>query len=238
MPKTLFVVSTPIGNLEDMTYRAVRVLGSVDLIAAEDTRKTKILLDRYNIQTPLSSYHKFNIKGKTSYFINELLSGKDIAIVTDAGVPCISDPGSELVLDAAKHGITIVPIPGPSSVTAALSASGFLSREFIFLGFLQKKQGKQKKALKNLIDFEGTIIIFESPFRIKKTLGVILEVFGNREVVVAREITKKFEEFLRGPASDVLNKISEGTVKGEITLLVEGNKSVKKSKKEAQSGEI
>lgn len=229
----LYVVATPIGNLEDITYRAVRILSEVDLIAAEDTRKSKILLDRYNIQKPLSSYHKFNIRTKTNYFIDQVKNGRNVALITDAGMPGISDPGYELVRDALEEGIEVVPIPGPSALTTALSVSGLNTDKFIFLGFLPRKPGKQRKIFKSLTDFEGTIIIYESPFRILKTLKEVFGILGDRKVVVARELTKKFEEISRGSATDVIEKLSSKTIKGEITFLIGNN-----SKQDAQSGEI
>ncbi len=218
----LYVISTPIGNLEDMTFRAVRILSEVDLIAAEDTRHTKILLDKYNITKPMSSYHKFNIKSKTGYFVELIKSGKSIALVTDAGTPAISDPGFELVREVIAAGLPVIPIPGPSAVATALSISGLNTDKFLFLGFLPKKPGKQRKIFKNLLEFDGTIIIYESPFRIVKTLKEIAAIFGERKVVVARELTKKFEEIVRGSVSEVTNHLSQKSVKGEITLLVEG----------------
>lgn len=227
----LFVVATPIGNLEDITFRAVRILSEVDLIAAEDTRHTKILLDKYNISRPLSSYHKFNVKSKTSYFIDLLKSGKNIALVSDAGTPGISDPGFALIHEAIENGIPVIPIPGASALITALSVSGLNTEKFVFLGFLPKKPGKIRKALKKLINFDGTIILYESPFRVVKTLGFILETLGGRKIVVAREITKKFEEVIRGDIASVVNSLEGKKIKGEITLLIEG-------KQEAQSEEI
>lgn len=233
MPE-LYVVATPIGNLEDITFRAVRVLSEVDLIAAEDTRKTKNLLDRYNIKKPISSYHRFNIKTKTSYFIRELKNGKSIALVSDAGTPTVSDPGYELVKEAIKNGIKVIPIPGPSALTSALSVSGLPTDRFVFLGFLPRKPGKQRKLLKEFCEFEGTIIIYESPFRLTKTLKEVYNTLGEREVVVARELTKIYEEVVRGKIKDVLGYFASKKIKGEITLLVQG----KNSKQDAQSGEI
>ncbi|MBI5701441.1 16S rRNA (cytidine(1402)-2'-O)-methyltransferase [Candidatus Saganbacteria bacterium] len=231
---TLYIVATPIGNLEDITFRAVRLLSEVDLIAAEDTRKTKILLDRYNINKPLTSYHKFNIRTKTSHIIGLLNEGKNIALVSDAGSPGISDPGFELIRESVNQGINVVPIPGPSAVITALSVSGLNTDKFIFLGFLPRKPGKQRKIFTGLINFDGTIIIYESPFRAVKTLKEILNIFGDRNVVVARELTKKFEEVVRGKISHVLGHFTAKDVRGEVTVLIEG----KRSKQAAQSGEI
>lgn len=219
---SLFIVGTPIGNLEDITYRAIKILSSVDMIAAEDTRHTKILLDKYLINKPMSSYHKFNIKAKTNYFVEILKAGKNIALVSDAGMPAISDPGYELVKAALDNGISVVPIPGPSAMITALSVSGLPTDKFMFLGFLPKKRGKIVKVFKELNSFSGTIIIYESPYRLIKTLKVIKEIFGERKVVVARELTKKFEEVLRGNISDALNNLEMRKIKGEMTLLIEG----------------
>ena len=229
----LYIVANPIGNLEDITYRAVRTLSEADLIAAEDTRHTKILLDKYNIKKPMSSYHKFNIKSKTNYFIEQIKNGKNVALVSDAGMPGISDPGYELIKLAIDEGIQVVPIPGPSAVVTALSASGLPTDKFSFLGFLPKKSGKQRKIFRDLIEYDGTIIIYESPFRILKTLKELEALLGQRDVVVARELTKKFEEIVRGKINSVIDILSHKTVKGEITLLVQGN-----SKQDAQSGEM
>ena len=220
----LYVVATPIGNLEDITFRAVRILSEVSLIAAEDTRHTKILLDKYNIKTPLSSYHKFNIRGKTAYFIERLKAGEDIALVSDAGTPGISDPGVELIQSAIKEGISVVSIPGASAVISALAVSGLDTEKFLFIGFLPKKPGKARKVLKELSLFDGTIIIYESPYRILKTLEAVNTVLGDRKVAVVRELTKKFEEIIRGSALDVIKSFEGKTVKGEIVLLVEGKK--------------
>ncbi|MFH1542692.1 MAG: 16S rRNA (cytidine(1402)-2'-O)-methyltransferase [bacterium] len=217
---TLFVVATPIGNLEDITFRAVRILSEVDLIAAEDTRTTKNLLTRYEITTQLTSYHKFNIKGKTDHLINLLRSGQNIALVSDAGTPGISDPGYELIKAAIEQGIKVEPIPGPSAAITALSVSGLPTEEFTFIGFLPKKPGKRRKALKNFKDDERTVVIYESPYRLLKTLADILTVLGERRVVVGRELTKKFEEIVRGTPTELLNHFSEKAVKGEIVIII------------------
>jgi 16S rRNA (cytidine1402-2'-O)-methyltransferase len=219
---TLFVVATPIGNLEDITFRAVRILSEVDLIAAEDTRHTKILLTKYSINTPLTSYHKFNIKSKTPYLIKLLREGQNIALVSDSGMPGISDPGHEVVSSAVVQGIRVEPIPGPSASISALAISGLPTDRFVFEGFLPKKPGKKKKVLESLKDDARTIIIYESPYRLLKTLKDIQEVLGNREVAVCRELTKKFEEIIRGKAGDVLARMQDKKVRGEIVLVVSG----------------
>ncbi len=220
----LFVVGTPIGNLEDITFRAVRILSEVDLIAAEDTRQTKKLLDHYQIKTPMTSYHKFNIKSKTNYIVDLINEGKKVALVSDSGMPGISDPGYELIKESLDQNIKVIPIPGPSAVITALAVSGLPTDKFIFIGFLQKKAGKRRKALKELIGFDGTIILYESPYRVVKCLQDIQAVLGDRDVVVARELTKIFEELSRGKASDVLKKYEAKAPKGEVTILIKGSK--------------
>lgn len=220
---TLFIVATPIGNLEDITFRAVRILAEVDLIAAEDTRHTKILLTRYDINTPMTSYHKFNIKAKTLHLIDLLKQGKSVALVSDAGMPGISDPGYEVVSGAVVQGIRVEPIPGPSAAITALAVSGLPTDKFVFEGFLPKKPGKKLKKLKELKSEERTTIIYESPYRLVKTLENIKEILGDRQVAVCRELTKKFEEIIRGKAGDVLEKIKERKIKGEVVLVVEGS---------------
>lgn len=220
---SLFVVATPIGNLEDITFRAVRVLSEADLIAAEDTRQTGILLKRYNIDTPQTSYHKFNIKSKTGHLINLLQSGKTIALVSDSGLPGISDPGYELIKAAAAANIRIEPIPGPSAAVTALAVSGLPTEKFVFIGFLPKKPGKKRKVLESLLKEIGTIIIYESPFRVIKTLNDIKNILGDRQVAVCRELTKKFEEIIRGKAGDLLERLKDRKIKGEVVLVVEGS---------------
>jgi len=218
----LFVVATPIGNLEDITRRALRILSEVDLIAAEDTRHTKKLLDYYQISTPLTSYHKFNIKSKTGYLIQLLKAGKSLALVTDAGMPGISDPGYELIRESVDQGIGVIPIPGPSAVITALAVSGLPTDKFIFLGFLPKKSGKRRKELEKRKDFEGTIILYESPFRLVKCLQDILSALGDRKVAVARELTKIHEEVVRDSVVRVLEKFQAKAPKGEVVILIEG----------------
>jgi 16S rRNA (cytidine1402-2'-O)-methyltransferase len=220
----LFIVATPIGNLEDITFRAVRILSEADLIAAEDTRRTKVLLARYNINTPMTSYHRFNIRSKTPYLIKLLKQGKNIALVSDAGMPGISDPGYELIKESIDQNIRVEPIPGPSAAITALAVSGLPTDKFVFEGFLPKKPGKKTKKLKELKTQQGTIIIYESPYRIVKTLEDIKEVLGNRQVAVCRELTKKFEEVIRGKAGDVLEKFREHRPKGEMVVVVEGSR--------------
>ena len=222
-PGTLYLVATPIGNLDDITYRAVKVLRAVDLIAAEDTRKTKILLDHYAISKPMMSYFNFNERQRTPQLIERLLQGQSIALVTDAGTPGISDPAYYIVRSALETAIPIVPIPGPSAFVSALIVSGLPTEKFVFEGFLPVKKGR-KTRLGILSAEPRTIILYESPHRILKTLEEIRSTFGERDVVVARELTKKFEEIVRGPVSTVLSKISSKPTRGEYVLLVEGCK--------------
>lgn len=219
---TLYIVSTPIGNLEDITYRAVKVLGAVDLIAAEDTRKTRILLDHYGISKPMLSYFSYNEKQRTPQLIQQLKDGKSIALVSDAGTPGISDPAHRIVVAALAESIPIIPIPGASAFLSALIVSGLPTHGFVFEGFLPVKKGRKTK-LEELKNERRTIILYESPHRIMKTLTEIGTTFGERQVVVARELTKKFEEIVRGSLSSVLKEIASKPARGEYVLLVAGN---------------
>lgn len=219
---TLYIVSTPIGNLDDITFRAVKVLSSVDLIAAEDTRKTKILLDHYSISKPMVSYFDYNEKFRTLQLIEKLLSGQSIALVSDAGTPGISDPAYRIVRESIDQGVTVVPIPGASALLAALVVSGLPVNSFVFEGFLPLKKGRKTK-LESLKFEKRTIILYESPHRIVKTLKEILDYIGDRNVVIAREITKKFEEHLRGTVSEIIGKVSSTTPRGEFVILLQGN---------------
>lgn len=218
---TLYLVATPIGNLEDITYRAVKVLLSVDLIAAEDTRKTKILLDHYDINKPMMSYYSYNEQVRAPQLIEKLLAGQSIALVSDAGTPGISDPAFHIVQQALENGIAIIPIPGPTAFISALIASGLPTDRFVFEGFLPLKKGRKTKF--ETLKFESrTIIIYESPHRIIKTLNDIQIYFGNRSVVVARELTKKFEEIVRGSVQSVLAELEKKQPRGEYVVIVEG----------------
>jgi len=218
----LFVVSTPIGNLEDITLRALRVLKEVDLVAAEDTRKTGILLKHHQIKNKITSYHDYNKEKKTPFLIRELKSGKDLAVVSDAGTPGISDPCYYLVREAIKEEIRIVPIPGSSALLSALVVSGLPTDRFVFEGFLPQKKSKRVKRLKELSSEKRTLIFFESPHRLIRTIEDLKEMFGERRIVVARELTKKFEEIIRGKISDVENHFEIKGVKGEMVIVVEG----------------
>lgn len=217
----LYVVATPIGNLEDITYRAVRILGEVDLIACEDTRQTRKLLDRYGITKPLTSYHEHNEQARSDELIRDLEAGKNIAIVSDAGTPLIADPGYRLVEKARAAGITVTPIPGASALLAAVSASGLPTDSFCFHGFLPPKQGQRRKLLEALRGSDTTHVFYEAPHRIIETIEDIAEVLGARPLVLGRELTKLHEEFLRGTPVELLAILKErASIKGEITLLI------------------
>lgn len=222
--KTLYIVSTPIGNLEDITLRALRILKEVDLIACEDTRVTRKLLSHYQISKPLVSYFQHNQSFRIPYLIRELNEGKNIALVSDAGTPGISDPGFFLIREAIKQGIKIVPIPGASAVVTALVISGLPADDFIFIGFLPRKKGKITKELLKFSELKKTIVFYESPYRIKKTLEIIAEILPNAEVVLTRELTKKFEEVLRGNPENLLKQIENRQLKGEIIVILHPGK--------------
>lgn len=217
----LYIVATPIGNLEDMTFRAIRTLKEVNYIFAEDTRVTRKLLNHYEIENTVYRYDEHTKMHQIANIINLLKEGKEIALVTDAGTPCISDPGYELVDTAHNEGIKVVPIPGASALTAAASAAGITMRRFCFEGFLPKKKGRQT-LLKALSEEERTIVIYESPFRIEKTLRDIEQFMGVKEVVIIREITKIYEEVLRGTTTELIEKLAKNPIKGEIVLLIKG----------------
>jgi 16S rRNA (cytidine1402-2'-O)-methyltransferase len=219
---TLYVVATPIGNLEDITLRAIRILKEVRLIAAEDTRRTRILLAKYGISTPLTSLYDQNEAKKSSLLIARLFNGEDVAYVSDAGTPGISDPGYILVREAVSLGIRVAPVPGASALIAALSVSGLPMDSFLFLGFLPSKSTRRRQLLTSLREEKRTLIFYESPHRLIASMNDIAELLGDREVVVSREMTKVYEEFLRGPAGDVLNGLANATIRGEVTLIVAG----------------
>ncbi len=217
----LFVVATPIGNLEDITLRALRVLKSVDVVACEDTRRTLKLLNYYNIPAKrLVSYHEHNERERVDYLMRELKGGKDVALVSDAGTPCISDPGYRLVRAAREEGIEVVPVPGASAFLAALSASGFPTDRFFFGGFLPRKEGALKETLKEFLEKPFTCVFYESPHRIERTLKLVSELFPDAEIGIYREITKLNEEFLKGKAEELLKELKEkGKLKGEFVLI-------------------
>ena len=225
----LYLVATPIGNLEDITLRAINVLNQVDIIAAEDTRHTLKLLNHLNIKKPLISYYKETEKIKSEILIEKLLSGKNIALVSDAGTPVISDPGEEIVKQCIEKNIKIIPIPGACAFINALICSGFNTREFIFIGFLPANNSDKKNKLEEIKDENKTLIFYEAPHKIKSTLEVMKEILGDRNIVLAREITKIHEEFIRGHISEVQEKINEA--RGEFVILIEGTNN-KNSQKE------
>ncbi|MGL4510649.1 16S rRNA (cytidine(1402)-2'-O)-methyltransferase [Cetobacterium sp.] len=218
----LYIVATPIGNLDDITLRAIKTFEEVDFVFAEDTRVTKKLLNHLGIEKIVYRYDEHTKMHQVSNIANMLENGNKIALVTDAGTPCISDPGFEVVDEALKRGIKVIPIPGPSAMTAAASVAGISTRRFCFEGFLPKKKGRQT-LLKSLVNEERTIVIFESPHRIEKTLRDIETFIGIREVVIVREITKIYEEILRGTTTELIEKLSKNPIKGEIVLLIKGN---------------
>ncbi|HXF52142.1 MAG TPA: 16S rRNA (cytidine(1402)-2'-O)-methyltransferase [Dehalococcoidia bacterium] len=217
---TLYLVATPIGNLEDITLRALRVLREAPLVAAEDTRTTRILFRRYGIDTPLTSYNDHNKRAKTPVLLEALRTG-DLALVSEAGMPGVSDPGHDLVVAAIAEGHTVTPVPGPSAVTAAVAASGLPSRRFYYLGFLPKATGPRRRALAAVASVPDTLVIFESPHRARATLEDIRSTLGDRRVALCRELTKVHETILRGTVSEVLDALGPD-VRGEVTLVVEG----------------
>jgi 16S rRNA (cytidine1402-2'-O)-methyltransferase len=228
---TLYIVSTPIGNREDITLRALRILKEADLIAAEDTRYTGLLLRHFGIQTPLTSYFEGNELRKKEFILSKLKQGHSIALVSDAGTPGISDPGFRLIQTAIENQISIIPIPGPSALIAALSVSGLPTDAFLFKGFLPHKSKKRKDLLKQLEEARETLVLYESPHRISETLNDIFETLGDREMVLTRELTKVYEEVLRGKVSEIKKQIGARNLKGEITLVISG-----KTRKKADVG--
>ncbi len=226
MQGKLFLVATPIGNLEDITLRALRILKEVDLIAAEDTRHTLKLLNHFEISKPLISYYKQNESTRSAELVEKLKSGKNIAIVSDAGTPGISDPGEEIVKYCVRENIEIVPVPGACAFVNALICSGITTREICFLGFLSTVKKERKEKLGELKYETKTLIFYEAPHKLKNTLEDMLQIFGDRKIVLARELTKIHEEFIRGEISDILQNINE--IKGEFVVIVEGNKNSKK----------
>jgi len=228
---TLYVVSTPIGNLEDITLRAIRTLKSVKFVAAENIAHTKGLLGHYGIKTRLISYRRENQQHKTAEIIRKLESGQDVALVTDAGTPGISDPGPYLINQVAEKNMRVCPIPGPSAVTAALSVSGFPAEQFTFAGFLPSRSEKRKSVLRELHAHKNTLIFFEAPHRIKAMLTDLRNILGDRKTVVLREMTKIFEEVARGYISTILESLPRNRIKGEFTLVVAGNEKGLKPEK-------
>ncbi|MDP0489148.1 MAG: 16S rRNA (cytidine(1402)-2'-O)-methyltransferase [Fusobacterium sp. JB020] len=226
----LYIVATPIGNLEDITLRAVRILKEADYIFAEDTRVTKKLLNHLEISNTLYRYDEHTKQHQVENIVNLLKEGKNVALVTDAGTPCISDPGYEVVDKALKEGLQVTPIPGVSAMTAAASVAGVSMRRFIFEGFLPKKKGRQT-LLKSLAEEKRTIMFFESPHRVIKTLNDIREYIGSKEVVLVREITKIYEEIIRGTTEELIERLQDKTLKGEFVIIVRGNEQEPKKEK-------
>lgn len=222
MSGTLYIVATPIGNLEDMTFRAVRILGEVDLIAAEDTRQTRKLLSRYDIHTKLTSFYQGKEREKAAWLVQELTAGVNVALVSDAGTPCISDPGYPLLVAAIDAGIQVTPIPGPSALGAAISAAGLPTDAFTFVGFLPDKSGKRRTRLEELAGFSHTLVLYVSKWKAEAVLRECLEVLGDRQACLCRELTKIHEEFVRGHLSELVQHVREHPPKGELTLVIAG----------------
>lgn len=227
---TLYMVSTPIGNLEDITLRALRVLKGVDLIAAESAGHSRGLCRHYGIKTRLTTYNQHNRKVRGPELVKQLKSGLDIALVTNAGVPAVSDPGVLLAAQALAEDIKVSPVPGPSSVTAALSVCGLRSDRFLFRGFLSSRPGKRRKELKGLAAETCTMVFFEAPHRIEAMLRDVAEILGDREMVLLREMTKLYEELIRGRVSEVLDRLKEDRIKGEFTLVVAGGEGARSAR--------
>ena len=220
----LYVVATPIGNLEDLTFRALRTLGEVSVIVCEDTRRTRKLLNKYSIKKKLISYYHPKESQKIPQIISLLKQGKDVALVTDSGTPGISDPGYPLIREAITQGIKIIPIPGPAAITAALSVAGLPTHRFLFLGFLPPKKEATKKLLVSLKNEKATLVFYLPTRKLLSFLDLARETIGNRQIVIAREMTKIYEEFLRGTTEELLKKLEEKKLKGEATVLISGSR--------------
>ena len=225
----LYMIGVPIGNYDDMTYRAVETLKMVDMIYCEDTRVTKKLLVHFDIDKPLRSYHTFNENDLTKNLISEIKNGKNIAIVSDAGMPIISDPGFLAVKDSVENDVDVVVVPGPTAFVTALVGSGISSNRIMFVGFLNSGDNKRRKELEKLKDFEDTLILYESPHRIKETIEMLCDLMPDRRICLARELTKKYEEYLHGTPAEILEVIEE--IKGEIVIIIEGA-TIKEIKKD------
>ena len=221
----LYIVPTPIGNLDDMTFRAVQTLKSADLILAEDTRHTQKLISHFSITTRLLSFHQHNTAARLKDVVERLLEGKDLALVSDAGMPAISDPGYELVKEAILQDVQVITLPGANAVLPALVGSGLPTEEFLFYGFLPRKQKAKTDELVRLSKYPATIILYESPFRVKETLRQIEKHVGNRQVVISREISKIHEQYIRGTCQELVEWVEEHAIKGECCILIEGNTS-------------
>ena len=222
----LYIVATPIGNLEDITLRALKALKQVSVIAAEDTRRTKKLLNAYNINTPLTSLYEHNELKKSGALIAKIMEGYDIAYVSDAGTPGISDPGYLLIQEALANNVSLVPIPGACAAIATLSISGLPTDSFVFHGFLPARSGKRRDFIRSMANETKTIVFYESPKRLMATLRDVMDILGNRQIVVARELTKIYEEIIRSPVAEVIDAWQNRVVKGEITIIISGSKKV------------
>ncbi|MDN4608871.1 16S rRNA (cytidine(1402)-2'-O)-methyltransferase [Sporosarcina highlanderae] len=230
----LFLVGTPIGNLEDMTFRAIRVLLEADMIAAEDTRNTIKLCNHFDIKTPLISYHEHNLEKGGEKILQLLADGKQIALVSDAGMPCISDPGYDIAVKAIEAGYDVVPIPGANAAISALVASGLQTQPFTFFGFLSRQKKERNEQLRKLKQKEETLILYEAPHRLKETIRSIMESFGGtRRVVLARELTKRYEEFLRGTLEEAALWVESSEIRGEFCIILEGNESGEEDQEES-----
>jgi 16S rRNA (cytidine1402-2'-O)-methyltransferase len=238
MPGILYIVATPIGNLEDITLRAIRTLKEADVIAAEDTRHTQVLLRHFAINTPLTSFHEHNERAKTARLVTRLERGESIALVSDAGTPAISDPGYRLVVAAIGAGIRVIPIAGPSALIAALSAAGLPTDGFDFRGFLPARKQERRSRLQELRDGRYTMVFYETPHRLQESLDDVREILGDRRMVLAREVTKLHEEFLRGRISEVIGEVSRREIRGEMTLVIEGCSDSNAASEEALVDEI
>lgn len=221
----IYLVPTPIGNMSDVSDRIREVLSSVDIIACEDTRHSGSFLKKLEIKKRLVSYHDFNESERAVELVEIVKDGQSVAVITDGGSPGISDPAYRIVKIAIENDLTIIPLPGPTAFVPALTASGLPTDRFLFEGFLSNKSAARKKRLTQLLDFPHTIILYESPYRIEKTVADIFEVLGDRQICIAREITKKFEQFIRGSVSEVKKVLTQKKLKGEIVIIVEGNRS-------------
>ena len=220
---SLYVVPTPIGNLEDITYRALSILKSVSVIAAEDTRNTIKLLNHFNISTALISYHEHNKLVREDQLLEKLANGESIALVSDAGMPAISDPGYEIVKAATEKNFSVIVLPGANAALCALVGSALPNKEFLFYGFLPRKQKEKEEELERLGRYKATLLFYESPYRVKETLKAIQKQLGNRNIAIARELTKRFEEYVRGTASELIEWTNQSELKGEFCIVVEGN---------------
>lgn len=219
----LYLVPTPIGNLEDMTFRAIRMLKEADMIAAEDTRQTKKLCNYFEIETPTMSYHEHNKEVSGRKILDLLQAGKTVALVSDAGMPCISDPGYDVVVQALAEQYHVIPLPGANAALTALIASGLTTKNFYFYGFLQRNKKERKAELETLRYVPSTMMFYEAPHRLSDTLSSMIEILGNRQIVLCRELTKKFEEFIRGSVEEAIDWAKQNEVRGEFCILVEGS---------------